>query len=172
MRRPLASVPLPRAVDGRLVLAVDVHLLAAAGRAHLPGADPVPHLWPGRGPAHPRSWPAVFDRLRAGAGPQLVDRAAGRGASGTRGRTHRAADHRRSVAGRRTGRVRRDFRHIHPKTSCPAGAPKSSHSGPGRPAGRKNSRPTPRHDVHTVRKPDTTKPKTKKSTTPRPRRTG
>ncbi|MGW9069768.1 NF041680 family putative transposase [Streptomyces yangpuensis] len=69
-------------------------------------------------------------------------------------------------------RVRRDFRHIRPKTTCPAGAPKPSRPGPGRPPGRKNTRPTPRHDVHTVRKPDTTKPKTKKPTTPRPRRTG
>ncbi|WP_030304406.1 transposase [Streptomyces katrae] len=69
-------------------------------------------------------------------------------------------------------RVRRDFRHIRPKTSCPAGAPKPSRPGPGRPPGRKNSHPTPRHDVHTVRKPGTTKPKTKKSMPPRPRRTG
>ncbi|MFE6848983.1 hypothetical protein ACFVFP_41680, partial [Streptomyces sp. NPDC057686] len=56
--------------------------------------------------------------------------------------------------------------------TCPADAPKPSRPGPGRPPGRKNTRPTPRHDVHTVRKPDTTKPKTKKSTTPRPRRGG
>ncbi|MET9470411.1 NF041680 family putative transposase [Streptomyces sp. NPDC006544] len=69
-------------------------------------------------------------------------------------------------------RVRRDFRHIRPKTTCPASAPKPSRPGPGRPPGRKNTRPTPRHDVHTVRKTDTAKPKTKKSTTPRPRRTG
>ncbi|MGW5346475.1 NF041680 family putative transposase [Streptomyces sp. NPDC004050] len=69
-------------------------------------------------------------------------------------------------------RVRRDFRHIRPKTACPAGAPKPSRPGPGRPPGGKNTRPTPRHDVHTVHKPGTAKPTTKKSTTPRPRRTG
>ncbi|MGW1515066.1 transposase, partial [Streptomyces sp. NPDC002394] len=54
-------------------------------------------------------------------------------------------------------RVRRDFRHLRPKAACPARAPKSSHPGPGRPPGRKNTRPTPRHDVHTVRKTDTMK---------------
>jgi DDE superfamily endonuclease len=69
-------------------------------------------------------------------------------------------------------RVRRDFRHLRPQTACPAQAPKPSRPGPGRPPGRKNTRPTPRHDVHTVRKPDTAKQRTKKSTTPRPRRTG
>ncbi|MFF4019296.1 NF041680 family putative transposase [Streptomyces sp. NPDC001843] len=69
-------------------------------------------------------------------------------------------------------RVRRDFRHLRPQAGCPARAPKSSRPGPGRPPGRKNTRPTPRYDVHTVRKPDTAKRRTKKSTTPRPRRTG
>ncbi|MEU6170277.1 transposase, partial [Streptomyces tanashiensis] len=56
--------------------------------------------------------------------------------------------------------------------ACPARAPKSSHPGPGRPPGSKNTRPTPRHDVRTARKTDPAKPKAKKSTTPRPRRTG
>jgi hypothetical protein len=69
-------------------------------------------------------------------------------------------------------RVRRNFRHLRPQAACPAQAPKSSRPGPGRPPGRKNTRPTPRYDVHTVRKPGTTKQRTKKSTTPRPRRTG
>lgn len=69
-------------------------------------------------------------------------------------------------------RVRRDFRHIRPKTACPAQAPKPSRPGPGRPPGRKNTRPTPRHDVHTPRKTPAAKQRTKKSTTPRPRRTG
>ncbi|MCU7820189.1 transposase [Kitasatospora sp. DSM 101779] len=69
-------------------------------------------------------------------------------------------------------RVRRGFRNLHPKAACPAGAPKPSRPGPGRPPGRKNTHPTPRHDVH-VRKTDPTKPpKPKKSSTPRPRRTG
>ncbi|WP_371100813.1 NF041680 family putative transposase [Streptomyces sp. PU_AKi4] len=69
-------------------------------------------------------------------------------------------------------RVRRDFRHIRPATACPAQAPKPSRPGPGRPPGRKNTRPTPRHDVHTPRKAQPTQRRTKKSTTPRPRRTG
>ncbi|WP_326756772.1 transposase [Streptomyces hirsutus] len=69
-------------------------------------------------------------------------------------------------------RVRRDFRHLRPKAACPAGAPKSSRPGPGRPPGRRNNQPTARYDVHTVRKPGPTKRRTKKSTTPRPRRTG
>jgi len=57
--------------------------------------------------------------------------------------------------------------------SCPASAPKPSRPGPGRPAGRTNDHPTPRHDVHIVGRTDPTRrDKTKKSTTPRPRRTG
>jgi hypothetical protein len=68
-------------------------------------------------------------------------------------------------------RVRRDFRHLRPE-ACPAGAPKSSRPGPGRPSGRRNNQPTARHDVHAVRTPGPTKRRTKKSTTPRPRRTG
>ncbi|MEW2290718.1 hypothetical protein AB0947_40605, partial [Streptomyces sp. NPDC047841] len=51
-----------------------------------------------------------------------------------------------------SSRVRRDFRHIRPQTACPAGAPKPTRPGPGRPAGRKNTRPAPRHDVHTPKK--------------------
>ncbi|MFF7763948.1 NF041680 family putative transposase [Streptomyces griseorubiginosus] len=69
-------------------------------------------------------------------------------------------------------RVRRDFRHIRPKAVCPARAPKPTRPGPGRPPGRKNSRPTPRHDVHTPRKAGNATSRNKKSATPRPRRTG
>ncbi|MER6141834.1 NF041680 family putative transposase [Streptomyces sparsogenes] len=69
-------------------------------------------------------------------------------------------------------RVRRDFRHLRPQAACPARAPKPSRPGPGRPPGRKNTRPTPRHDVHTIRKPGIAKQRTKQSATPRPRRTG
>lgn len=69
-------------------------------------------------------------------------------------------------------RVRRDFRHLRPKAARPAEAQKPSRPGPGRPPGRKNTRSTPRHDVHTVRKPGTERPGKKKSTNPRPRRTG
>lgn len=69
-------------------------------------------------------------------------------------------------------RVRRGFRHLRPQLSCPAGAPKPSQPGPGRPAGRANTYPTPRHDVHVIGKPETTQRRKRKSTTPRPRRTG
>lgn len=71
-------------------------------------------------------------------------------------------------------RVRRGFRHLRPTTACPAGAPKPGRPGPGRPPGRPNRQPTPRHDVHTVTSSDTTNPKPskKKPTNPRPRRTG
>ncbi|MET8968571.1 hypothetical protein [Streptomyces hydrogenans] len=76
-------------------------------------------------------------------------------------------------AGRLTpARLRRDFRHIRPTVTCPAGAPKPTRPGPDRPPGRKNTRPTPRHDVHTVRKTGTVTSRNKQSTTPRPRRTG
>jgi hypothetical protein len=44
-------------------------------------------------------------------------------------------------------RVGRDFRNIRATAGCPAGAPKPGKPGPGRPAGSKNRRPAPRHDV-------------------------
>jgi hypothetical protein len=44
-------------------------------------------------------------------------------------------------------RVRRGFRNIRATIPCPAGAPKPSKPGPGRPPGSKNRRPAPRHDV-------------------------
>jgi hypothetical protein len=74
-------------------------------------------------------------------------------------------------------RVRRGFRHLHAKTPSPASAPKPSRPGPGRPPGQRNTIPTPRHDVHTATgltsaKTAIKKSKTKKSTNPRPRRTG
>lgn len=80
------------------------------------------------------------------------------------------AAHRMSPA-----RVRRGFRNLRPHTACPAGVPKPSRPGPGRPAGIRNPRPAPRHDVYTVTSTDKQKPsrrKNPKSTNPRPRRTG
>ncbi len=68
-------------------------------------------------------------------------------------------------------RVRRGFRHPRTEAACPAEAPKTARPGPGRPPG-KNNQPTTRYDVHTVGRPGSAKPRTKKSTTPRPRRTG
>ncbi|WP_316691124.1 NF041680 family putative transposase [Pseudonocardia sp. H11422] len=44
-------------------------------------------------------------------------------------------------------RVRRGFRHLRPRTCLPAGAPKPTHPGPGRPPGSRNRRPAPRYDV-------------------------
>ena len=74
-------------------------------------------------------------------------------------------------------RVRRGFRHLRAKTLSPARAPKPSRPGPGRPPGRRNDQPAPRHDVYTATGLTTTKtparkPTTKKSANPRPRRTG
>jgi DDE superfamily endonuclease len=74
-------------------------------------------------------------------------------------------------------RVRRGFRHLRSTTPCPASAPKPSRPGPGRPPGRRNTRPAPRHDVHTATtatsaKTTTTKRRARKSINPRPRRTG
>ncbi|WP_328535072.1 transposase [Streptomyces sp. NBC_00344] len=68
-------------------------------------------------------------------------------------------------------RVRRDFRHLRTKAACPAEAPKTARPGPGRPPRRKNNQPTARYGVHTVGRPGSAKRRTKKSTTPRPRRT-
>lgn len=72
-------------------------------------------------------------------------------------------------------RVRRGFRNLRPHLACPASVPKPSRPGPGRPAGMPNTRPAPRHDVHTVTSADKQKPRRSKkppSTNPRPRRTG
>jgi len=70
-------------------------------------------------------------------------------------------------------RVRRGFRHLRRRTARPARAPKPSRPGPGRPPGGRNKHPAPRHDVHIVKKTDTTPAKQNtKTTTPRPRRTG
>jgi hypothetical protein len=72
-------------------------------------------------------------------------------------------------------RVRRGFRNIRPHLACPAGVPKPSRPGPGRPAGVPNHQPAPRHDVHTVTSANPRKPKhgkKPKSKNPRPRRKG
>jgi len=47
-------------------------------------------------------------------------------------------------------RVRRGFRNIRAKIPSPAGAPKPSRPGPGRPLGSKNQKVAPRHDVGRV----------------------
>jgi hypothetical protein len=53
-------------------------------------------------------------------------------------------------------RVRRGFRHLRRKTALPAGAPKPTRPGPGRPRGSKNRRPATRHDVGKITKRDLT----------------
>jgi hypothetical protein len=70
-------------------------------------------------------------------------------------------------------RVRRAFRHLRNNTACPAAAPKPTRPGPGRPPGRRNLRPAPRHDVHIVTATTSVKTPTSKAKTrqPRPRRT-
>lgn len=53
-------------------------------------------------------------------------------------------------------RVRRGFRHLRVKTTRPAGAPKPSRPGPGRPAGSQNRRPAPRFEPgKTVKRAET-----------------
>jgi hypothetical protein len=47
-------------------------------------------------------------------------------------------------------RVRRGFRNLRTRTGSPAGAPKPTRPGPGRPPGSKNRRPATRHDVGRV----------------------
>jgi hypothetical protein len=72
-------------------------------------------------------------------------------------------------------RVRRGFRHLRRTITCPAGVPKPTRPGPGRPAGVPNRQPAPRHDVHTTSSTNTRHPsrgKKNPSTNPRPRRTG
>jgi hypothetical protein len=62
-----------------------------------------------------------------------------------------------AVPGRLTpARVRRGFRNLRAKTPLPAGAPKPSKPGPGRPPGSKNRRPAPRYDVGKTVKRDLT----------------
>ncbi|MFJ8142759.1 transposase [Streptomyces sp. NPDC096013] len=53
-------------------------------------------------------------------------------------------------------RVSRGFRHLRAKTTRPAGAPKPSAPGPGRPPGAQNRRPAPRHEPgKTVKRAET-----------------
>lgn len=50
----------------------------------------------------------------------------------------------------KAARVRRGFRNLHAKTGTPAGAPKPTRPGPGRPVGSKNRQPATRYDVGRV----------------------
>jgi hypothetical protein len=151
LRRSLAGLPLPRAADGRLVLAVDVSSWLRPGAAtsperlfcHVYGrgkgqAQMIPGwpysvvaaLEPGR-----TSWTAVLDAVRLGPGD---DEAA----------DLRHPWERPAPPGRLTpARVRRGFRNIRATMPCLAGAPKPGKPGPGRPPGSKNRHPAPRHDV-------------------------
>ncbi|CAM5575873.1 hypothetical protein SPURM210S_07603 [Streptomyces purpurascens] len=81
---------------------------------------------------------------------------------------HLTADLRRpwerpAPAGQLTpARVRRGFRNLRAKTTRPAGAPKPTTAGPGRPPGSKNRRPANRYDVGKTTKRGTTLQKRKK----------
>lgn len=61
-------------------------------------------------------------------------------------------------------RVRRGFRHLRPKTTLPASAPKPSRPGPGRPPGSPNRHRAPRHNVGKNTKTDTGKQNNSKQT--------
>lgn len=77
MRQALAAVPLPRAADGRLVLAADLTCWLRPS-AHTSPQRILCHTY-GRG--KDQHIPVLGD-LRAGNGPQFLDRATGRTASG------------------------------------------------------------------------------------------
>ncbi len=65
----------------------------------------------------------------------------------------RPAEPRRLTPARR---VRRGFRHLRAQTTRPAGVPKPSRPGPGRPSGSRNRRPAPRYEPgKTVKRAET-----------------
>jgi hypothetical protein len=67
------------------------------------------------------------------------------------------------ASGRLTpSRVRRDYRRIRQDLPVPAGAPKPSRPGPGRPKGATNQRPAVRHDVGKTVKREEPKKKTRR----------
>ncbi|WP_405550847.1 transposase (plasmid) [Streptomyces globisporus] len=68
LRRAVATVLLPRAADGRLVLAADLTCWLRPSAHTSQAADRVPHLRARQGPAHPRSRLALLCDLRAGDG--------------------------------------------------------------------------------------------------------
>src|SRR4249920_2706322 len=72
LRRALAGLPLPAWPDGRI-------RLAAAGRGDQPGTAVLPLLCAGEGERADDPGVAVLVRGGAGAGPDVVDAAAGRG---------------------------------------------------------------------------------------------
>ena len=79
LRRALAGLPLPRVGDGRIVLAVDVSPWLRPDAATSPDRL-FCHVY-GRAQGQRAADPglALLVRRRAGAGPHLVDRGAGRG---------------------------------------------------------------------------------------------
>jgi hypothetical protein len=77
-------VPLPRAADGRLVLAIDITCWLRP-EAHTSAQRILCYTY-GRGKdQHPCPRLAVLDHLRPRAGPQFMDRAPGRTPPGPRG---------------------------------------------------------------------------------------
>ena len=82
LRRSLAGLPLPRAADGRLMLAVECEQLAAAWRGNQPGQIVLPCVWPGEGPGADDPGLALLGGRSAGAWPHVLDCGAGRGPPG------------------------------------------------------------------------------------------
>jgi hypothetical protein len=77
LRISLAALPLPRAANGRLVLAVDVSPWLRPGREYLSGALVLPYLWSWQGPASDGSGLAVLGRGGLGDWSNIVDSGAG-----------------------------------------------------------------------------------------------
>ena len=84
LRRSLAGLPLPRAADGRLVLAADVSNWLRPGAATSPDRLFCQRLRAGERPGADDPRLAVLRHRGAGAGPDLPDRGAGRGAPRSR----------------------------------------------------------------------------------------
>ena len=68
LRRALAGLPLPRAADGRLMLAVDVSNWLRPGRGHQPGQVVLSRVWPREGAGADDPGLAVLGGGGAGAG--------------------------------------------------------------------------------------------------------
>ena len=84
LRRSLAGLALPRAADGRLVLAADVSNWLRPGAATSPERLFCHVCGRGKGQAQMIHGLAVLGDRRAGAGPDFLDRGAGRCPAGPR----------------------------------------------------------------------------------------
>jgi hypothetical protein len=111
---------------------------------------------PSAGP-HPRSATPRPPTGGPGCSSPRIPSSASPAPSPTTCADHGNHPHRPAPPGRLTpARVRRGFRNIRAKTTCPAGAPKPGKPGPGRPPRSTNRRPTPHHHVGKTIKRETT----------------